>query len=114
VVSATDPYCRIFGFLDRSLYFFFQVAPQLYSREAEWTPFQNHCFSEKSDSDGNRTRTPRHITLTIMLLFNCCYKRREQFKCSVVTVRIAVMRIDREEHEIGIQGPKFCPVLQRS
>jgi CBS-domain-containing membrane protein len=32
VVSVTDPYGRILGFLDRSCYFFFQVAPQLYSR----------------------------------------------------------------------------------
>jgi hypothetical protein len=32
VVSVTDPYYRILGFLDRSRYFFFQVAPQLYSR----------------------------------------------------------------------------------
>jgi hypothetical protein len=32
VVSATDPYGRILGLLDRSRYFFFQVAPQLYSR----------------------------------------------------------------------------------
>jgi hypothetical protein len=32
VVSMTDPYGRIFGFLDQSRYFFFQVAPQLYSR----------------------------------------------------------------------------------
>jgi hypothetical protein len=32
VVSLTDPYGRILGFLDRSRYFFFQVAPQLYSR----------------------------------------------------------------------------------
>jgi hypothetical protein len=32
VVSATDTYGRILGFLDRSRYFFFQVAPQLYSR----------------------------------------------------------------------------------
>jgi hypothetical protein len=32
VVSVTDPYGRIFGVLDRSLYFFFQVAPQLYAR----------------------------------------------------------------------------------
>jgi hypothetical protein len=30
-VSVTDPYDRILGFLDRSSYFFFQVAPQLYS-----------------------------------------------------------------------------------
>jgi hypothetical protein len=32
VVSATGPYGRILGFLDRSRYFFFQVAPQLCSR----------------------------------------------------------------------------------
>jgi hypothetical protein len=31
VVSMTDPY-GILGFLDRSRYLFFQVAPQLYSR----------------------------------------------------------------------------------
>jgi hypothetical protein len=32
VISVTDPYGRILGILDRSHYFFFQVAPQLYSR----------------------------------------------------------------------------------
>jgi hypothetical protein len=32
VVSVTDPYGRILDFLDQSCYFFFQVAPQLYSR----------------------------------------------------------------------------------
>jgi hypothetical protein len=32
VVSVTNPYGRILGFLDRSRYYFFQVAPQLYSR----------------------------------------------------------------------------------
>jgi hypothetical protein len=32
VVSTTDPYCRILGFLDRSRYYFFQVARQLYSQ----------------------------------------------------------------------------------
>jgi hypothetical protein len=31
VVSTTDPYGRIPGFLDWSHYCFFQVAPQLYS-----------------------------------------------------------------------------------
>jgi hypothetical protein len=31
VVSVTDPHARIRAFLDRSRYFFFQVAPQLYS-----------------------------------------------------------------------------------
>jgi hypothetical protein len=36
------------GFLNRSRYFFFQVAPQLSSRgyEAEWTPFQTQYFPE--------------------------------------------------------------------
>jgi hypothetical protein len=32
MVSVTDPYGRILGSLDRSRYYFFQVAPQLYSR----------------------------------------------------------------------------------
>jgi hypothetical protein len=32
MVSVTDLYGRILGFLDRSRYFFFQVAPQLYLR----------------------------------------------------------------------------------
>jgi hypothetical protein len=32
VVSSSDPYGRILGFLDRSSYYFFQVAPQLYPR----------------------------------------------------------------------------------
>jgi hypothetical protein len=31
VVSVTNPYGRILVFLDRSRYYFFQVAPQLYS-----------------------------------------------------------------------------------
>jgi hypothetical protein len=32
MVSVTDPYGSILGFLDRSHYFFFKAAPQLYSR----------------------------------------------------------------------------------
>jgi hypothetical protein len=32
VVSAMDPHGHTLGFLDRSHYYFFQVAPQLYSR----------------------------------------------------------------------------------
>jgi hypothetical protein len=32
VVSVTHPYVCILGFLDRGRYFFFQAAPQLYSR----------------------------------------------------------------------------------
>jgi hypothetical protein len=56
VVSATDPYCRIVGFLDRSSYFFFQVAPHLYSRG--WVdPVPDPLFLRKSGNAGNRTRT---------------------------------------------------------
>jgi hypothetical protein len=44
VVSVTDTYGRILGFLDRSRYFSFK-SPYLYSR-GEWTPFQTHYFSE--------------------------------------------------------------------
>jgi hypothetical protein len=49
VVSVTDPYGRILGFLDRSLYIFFPVAPQLYSRG--W-PFKTHNFSENLVAPG--------------------------------------------------------------
>jgi hypothetical protein len=51
VVSVTDPNGSILDFLDRSRYFFFQVAPELYS-EAEWTPFQTHYFSENLVAPG--------------------------------------------------------------
>jgi hypothetical protein len=51
VVSVTNPYGTILGFLDRSSYFFFQVAPQLYSRG--WVaPFQTHYFSENLEVPG--------------------------------------------------------------
>jgi hypothetical protein len=51
-----DPYDRIFGFLDRSSYFFFQVAPQLNSRG--WVdPVPVPLLLRKSGSAGSRTRT---------------------------------------------------------
>jgi hypothetical protein len=54
VVGATDPHGRIFGFLDRSRYYFFQVAPQLYSRG--WVdPVPDPLLLRKSGSAGNRT-----------------------------------------------------------
>jgi hypothetical protein len=56
VVSVTDPYGRILGFLDRSRYFFFQVAPQLYSRG--WVdPVPDSLLLRKSSSAGNITWT---------------------------------------------------------
>jgi hypothetical protein len=46
MVSVWDTYGRILGFLDQSYYFFFQVAPQLYS------PFQTHYFKENLVTPG--------------------------------------------------------------
>jgi hypothetical protein len=56
VVSVTDPYGRILGFLDGSRYFFFQVAPK-FTHEAEWTPFQTHYFSESLVAPGIEPRS---------------------------------------------------------
>jgi hypothetical protein len=54
-VSTTNSYGRILGFIDRSRYFFFQVAFQLYSRG--WVdPFPDPLLLIKSGSAGNRTR----------------------------------------------------------
>jgi hypothetical protein len=55
VVSVTDPYCRFLGFLDRSRYFFFQVA-QLYSWGSA-DPVRDPLLVRKSSSAENRTRT---------------------------------------------------------
>jgi hypothetical protein len=43
VVSVTDPYGRILGFLDRSRYFSIKKLLSC-THEAEWTPFQTHYF----------------------------------------------------------------------
>jgi hypothetical protein len=52
VVNATDPHGRILGFLDRSRYYIFQVAPQLYSRG--WVePIPDPLHLRKSN--GNNT-----------------------------------------------------------
>jgi hypothetical protein len=56
VVSPADPYGRILGFVDRSHYFFSQVAPQLYPRG--WVdPVPDPLLLRKSGSAGNQTRT---------------------------------------------------------
>jgi hypothetical protein len=54
VVIVTDPYGRILGFLYLSRYFFFQVAPQLYSRGLV-DPVPDPLLLRKSGSAGNRT-----------------------------------------------------------
>jgi hypothetical protein len=53
--SVTDPYGRILGFPGRSRYFFFQVAPPLYSQG--WVDPIPDPLLRKSGSAGNRTRT---------------------------------------------------------
>jgi hypothetical protein len=69
VVNVTDPYGRILGFLDRSHYFFFQVAPQLYSRG--WVdPVPDPLLPRKFGSTGNRTRTSGS-TAAGVCLFAC-------------------------------------------
>jgi hypothetical protein len=55
VISVTNPYSHILGFLDWSRCFFFQVAPQLYSQG--WVyPVPDPLLLRKSGSAGNRTR----------------------------------------------------------
>jgi hypothetical protein len=55
VVSVTDPYGRNLGILDRSRYFVFQVAPQLYSR-GRVDPVPDPLLLRKSAGTGYRTR----------------------------------------------------------
>jgi hypothetical protein len=56
LVSATDPHCRILGFLDRSRYCFFKWF-LICTHEAEWTPFQTHYFPENLVAQGIETLT---------------------------------------------------------
>jgi hypothetical protein len=62
VVSATDPYCCILGFLDRSRYFSIKQLLSC-SHEAEWTPFQTHYFFF-SGSAWNRTQPSGSVAKT--------------------------------------------------
>jgi hypothetical protein len=67
MVSVTDLYGRILGFIDRSRYFFFQVAPQLYSR-SRVRPVPDALLLRKSGSAGNRTRISIYNDRTAVLL----------------------------------------------
>jgi hypothetical protein len=53
MASVTDPNGRIIGFQKRSRYFFFQIAPQLYSRGCV-DPVRDPLLLRKSGSSGNR------------------------------------------------------------
>jgi hypothetical protein len=52
VVSVTDPYGRILGFLDRSRYFSIKYLLSC-TQEAECTPFQTHYFFICSARESN-------------------------------------------------------------
>jgi hypothetical protein len=75
VVSVTVPYGRILGFLDRSRYFFFQVAPQLYSRGL-LDPVPDPLLLRKSGSSGNRTRTSGSLNTSISFIGYNAYSDR--------------------------------------
>jgi hypothetical protein len=65
VVSVTDPYGHILVFLDRSHYFFFRVATQLYSRG--WVdPVPDSLLLRKSGITGNWTQTSGSIWYIIL------------------------------------------------
>jgi hypothetical protein len=57
VVSAAElPTAVNPSFLDRSRYFSFKYL-LIYPDEAEWTPFQNHCYAENFVVPGIEPRT---------------------------------------------------------
>jgi hypothetical protein len=56
MASVTDLYGRILGFPNRNRYFFFQLAPQLYSRGSV-DPVPDPLLVRKCGRAGNRTRT---------------------------------------------------------
>jgi hypothetical protein len=60
VSSVTDPYGRIFEFLDWGCYFFFEMLPQLYSR-SRVDPIPDPVLLRISASTGNRTRASRSV-----------------------------------------------------
>jgi hypothetical protein len=69
IFSMTDSYGRILGFLDRNCYYFFQVAPQLYSRG--WMdPVKDPLLLRKSGSAGNRIRDLRICNVLYVYLLN--------------------------------------------
>jgi hypothetical protein len=79
VVIVADPYGRILGFLDWSHYFFFQKAPQLYSR-GRVDPVPDPLLLRKSGSAGNRTRTSGSVVR------NCDHETTEEVTETIVCV----------------------------
>jgi hypothetical protein len=62
VVIFTDPYGNILDFLNRNPNFFFQIAPQLYSRGL-MDPVSDPLLLRKSGSVGNRAWTSGSLAI---------------------------------------------------
>jgi hypothetical protein len=88
VVSVTDPYGRILGFLDGSRYFFLKIALQLYSR-GRVDPVPDLLLLRKSGSAGNRTWTSGSVV-----------------RLSVTNLEIGKL------HKLNNNGP-FLQILQK-
>jgi imidazoleglycerol phosphate dehydratase HisB len=101
VHSVTDPYGRILGFLDQSRYFFFQVAPQLYSRGGvDPRPDPQHI--RNTNNAGNRTPTSRslarnfdHYTIeAVYFLLHNIYKFSSYLTGSTIHLRCVARNSD--------------------
>jgi hypothetical protein len=87
VVSATDPPDRILGFLDRSRYYFFQEAPQTYSRG--WVdPVPDPLLLRKSESAGNRTQDLWICSQKLWPLDNSHHENYPIIYCHVISVAL--------------------------
>jgi hypothetical protein len=72
VISTTDPYGHVLGFLDQSPYFFFQVAPQLMTTSGFRLPKILVCNKNEATIVGSCTFITRYVlkeaTLLLLLL----------------------------------------------
>jgi hypothetical protein len=87
MVSAVDPHGHILGFLDRSRYYFFQVANPLYSRG--WVgPVPDPVLVRKTGSAGNGTWTsgslasrPQRQSPSFAWCSSTACRRMSEWKC---------------------------------
>jgi hypothetical protein len=119
VVSATDPYGRIHGFLDRSRYFFFQVVPQLYSRGwVDHVPGSLQCGLHYTN-----TKYPiRQLGLsssTFLCIEQISFPSSFiflLFTSSVYKHNVNLLKLCIEIHELCSWGKNFnlCPIFKGS
>jgi hypothetical protein len=110
VVSAMDPHGHILGFLDWSHYYFFQVAPQLYSWG--WVdPIQTHYFSENLAKMWGPRTTPKDWLIDLFyvnLPFSAIYTPLKQ---QVITVLKRALELISTEgcHSCQVACQLCCP-----